>query len=381
MKKENGNYRRLFWYSLAVIAAVSVFLCIILNLSYVKDLVIRFFIALKPIFYALAIVFCVSGTVNVFESFFLRYLSKNKKQRKLSRVLGVVLGYLTFLLVIMALLVIVILPLVRSYPDIQNSIPAYIEGARGWIERTIDKIVFLSGQSERIMEYIDRSLDISYESISTIAPMIVGAANKIISEASNMLLGLIISIYIVCSREYIRKVKKRLTAAFLPEQKVVSFERYMMHVHSYFADFFSGRLLYSLIVGIVFYVVLWVMGVPLYSFISIMTGALVFVPVVGTVSAFGISVFLVFITAYELVGWYILVYVVLMLLGYIFLQKYIMKEKVRVSVTSALISVMIIGGLFGTIGTVMAVPVFLSVKLLFLNFIAKREKMKSSDAE
>ena len=125
------------------------------------------------------------------------------------------------------------------------------------------------------------------------------------------------------------------------------------------------------------------MGIP--TFIAVMIGVLVFIPVVGTVIAFGMSTFFVFIISGEYMLWFIAVFVALLLIGYLVLQKKLIKESVRTTVTSSLVSVLVLFGLFNTIGAILAIPIYLSTKLLFKELLAsieaKRNAVRVSSAE
>ncbi len=375
-KRTNDKMKRMFVYGLAIVAISCAFLCLLLNFSYVKGIVVAFLTALKPVAYALIIVFCVSGIVNMYATLFGRVFSKLKKGSLLTKILSVLLGYLTFLVIIAVLITVVVWTFVETSADILTNVPQYLSNAKGWVRDFLGSVDFLSGQSDKIMNYIDDSLDLSYESIRTYVPSIIAFMNRLISEMSSILLGLIISIYIVCSREYIGRVKNRLVHAFLSDEKAENAHNFTQTVYGYFTDFFSGRLLYSLLLGGAFYVVLYIMGIP--TFIAVMIGVLVFVPVVGTVIAFGLSAFFVFITSSQYVLWFIVVFVALLLIGYLVLQKRIIKENVRTTVTSSLVSVLVLYGLFNTIGAILAIPIYLSGKLLFKNILGVIELKKTN---
>ena len=375
-KRTNSKLNKMFLYGIGIVLVACAFLCLLLNFGYVKSAIFAFLSALKPVVYALIFVFCVSGIVNMYTGFFDRVFAKFTKKELLSKIVSVTLGYLTFVLIIAALLVIVILPLISSYSDIVSKIPDYITSAKDWVRETVSTIPILSRQSDRIMDYINESLNFSYDSIQKYVPVVMEFVNKLLSEASSMLLGLIISIYIICSRGYIEKVKNRLVHAFLSDEKAQKAHNATKTIYGFFTDFFSGRLLYSLVIGIVFYVVLWIMDIPMYSFISIMIGVLVFVPVIGTVLAFGLSAFFVFITSYRLVFWFVAVFTATLLVGYLTLQKYIIKHSVRTTVTASLVSVLVLYGLIGTTGAILAIPVYLSAKLLFKNALDAIEEKK-----
>ncbi len=375
-KRDNEKFNRIFIYALGVIGVACAFLCVLLNFGAVSGFISRLVSAFKPVVYAVIFVFCVGGIVNMYSSFFEKHIAGSEKSALAAKVISVTLGYLTFLLIIAALLIIVFLPLVSSYSDILTRIPEYLTNAKAWVRGAIDSIPILSEQSDKIMEYINESLNFSYDSIQKYAPVFMDIINKLVSEASNMLLGLIISIYIICSGKFIERVKDRLVHAFLSEEKAKKVHSAIVTVYGYFADFFSGRLLYSLIIGIVFYIVLWAMNIPLYSFISIMIGVLVFVPVIGTVLALGLSLFFVFITSYRMSLWFLVLFCVVLLSGYLVLQKYIIKKSVRTTVTASLVSVLVLYGLLGTTGAVLGVPLYLSCKLAAQAIISSLENRR-----
>ena len=378
MKNTNKKLNMMFLYAIGIVALACAFLALLLNFSSVKAFVLALLLAFKPIVYALLFVFCVGGMVNTYYAFFEKRIVRGKRTALCAKVISVVLGYVTFLMIIAALLIIVVLPLINSYSDILNRIPSYLGGAVQWLEQTISSIPILSGQSDKIMEYIGESLDFSYDSIRQYLPVAMDMLNNLLSEMSSILIGLIISIYIICSRAYISKIRERLVGAFLSDDSAERVHLGLVRIYGFFADFFSGRLLYSLIIGIVFYIVLWIMDIPLYSFISIMIGVLVFVPVVGTMLAALISTFFVFITSYNLVLWFFCVFVVILLAGYLVLQRYIVKPSVRTTVTASLISVLVLSGLFGTVGAILAIPVYLSAKMFFGHLLVSLERKRAA---
>ena len=376
-RMHNDDMKRIFLYALGVLFVSVVFLGLVLNFDFFWGLFKTFIVAIKPVVYAVLIVFCVNGTVEFYSRIFSKWNNESKFARTVKKAMSVVLGYLTFILILVAILLIVILPLVNESSSIIESIPGYIQSARGWVQSAVESVSFLEGQSGKIMEYVDNSLNLSYDSISKYAPLAIDALSRILSEASSLLIGFIISIYIVVSKDFIVRIRCRLTSAFLSEEKSHKVQEYTMTVYGYFSNYFSERLLYSVIIGIVFHVILWLMNVPLYSFLSLVIGVLTFIPVVGAIFAVGISVFFVFLTAYEMLIPYVIVCLAVMILGYLFLQKRIIRESVRASVTVSLISVVVMFGFMGIIGAIIAVPVYLSVKLAAREILHSYETAKA----
>ena len=373
---KNEKYTKVFMIALGILAVSILLLAFVLNFDYFKGLLHSFLSACKPVIYALLIVFCVGGIISAYKKLFLKLFKKCKSKETLSKIFSVALGYLTLLVVLAAMLIIVVVPFVSSCAKLVDAAPAYIDSAYKWIGETLKSIPFLEGESDKILEYINGSFTLSYDSITEYAPVIVGAANRIISEASNLLIGFIISIYIVISSDYILRIRHRLVHALLSEEKAKKAHSYTTSVYGFFTKYFSGRVLYAIIVWIVFYLSMWVLGIEFYSVISLIIAALTFVPVVGTVLAFGISVFFVLIASYKMLLPFVLIFIGVMLLGKILLQPRIIHTSVRASLTASTIAVLAMYGLFGTVGAIVAVPVYLSIKLLLEEILSSREAKK-----
>ncbi len=374
---KNEKYTKIFLCALAVLFVSMLFLGFVLNFSFFKGIILAFASACKPVVYAVLIVFFVNGIISFYAKLFARLFVKFKKRDTLCKVFSVVLGYITFIAVIAAMLIIVIVPSVSSCAKLIEKIPEYIVGAKAWIEETVKNIPILAGESEKILEYINGSFSFSYDSITEYAPMVMGAANKILSEASNLLIGFIISIYITVSSEYINRVKNRLVHAFLSEEKSKQVHDYIFSIYGFFAKYFSGRALYAIIMWIVFYILMWALGIEFYSVISLIIAVLTMIPVVGTVIAFSLSIFFVLITSFNTVIPFAIITFVLMILAKTLLQKRIMHKSVRTSLTASLVSVLVMYGLFGTVGALVAVPVYLSIKLVIKGMISAREEKQS----
>ncbi len=374
---KNEKYTKIFMIALGILAVSLLFLGFLLNFDYFKGIFKAFLSACKPIVYAVLVVFCVNGIISTYNALFMKLFKKSKKKEVISKVLSVALGYITLLVIIAAMMVIVIVPFISSCAKLVDAVPEYIAGAKEWIDQTVKSIPFLSAESDKIIEYINNSFSFSYESISEYAPVVMGIANKIISEASNLLIGFIISIYIVVSSDYIDRIKNRLVHVFLSDEDAARVHEYIHAVYGYFTRYFSGRALYAIIVWIVFYVIMWALGIEFYSVISLVIAVLTFAPVVGVVLAFGMSSFFVLIASYTMAIPFVLIFIAVMVLGKVFLQKKIIHDSVRASVTASLISVLALYGLFGTVGALVAVPLYLSVKRLAREILIARDEKKN----
>ncbi len=119
------------------------------------------------------------------------------------------------------------------------------------------------------------------------------------------------------------------------------------------------------------------MKIPFYSVISIVMGALAFVPTVGTILSFSFGFFLCLIFSPAKATWCALLFFLIFLADRFLLQPLVIKPEARSSVLLSLVSVIVMYTLFGVIGALIAVPVALILKRWIAHLIALRTKKKN----
>ena len=271
-----------------------------------------------------------------------------------------------------AVIVIVFVPLAQSIDELEVMIPSAVSSTLGWIESLVNRTELSAEQKKTVIDYVNNLLIFSPTAVQSIITKVVTYATNVLSETFNVIIGFIISIYFIVSMDYLKGLRDRIMNAFLSEERASRIRSGWRFVYRTFSDFITGRLVYSIILGIVLFFVLLIFNIPFYSVISIAMGMVAFVPVLGTVLSCALGACLCLIFKPQLAVWCLLVFFAVFVLLRIFVQPYIVKKHVLASVGLSVFAVIIMFALFNVVGAIFAVPTFLVLKHWCVQLLKKK---------
>lgn len=292
-----------------------------------------------------------------------------KKRNKFVRAVSVTLVYL----VALSILSIIIMYLI---PTIKQSIEEFNTN----LSTNIGKI------EELFMRYgYDISIDIEKEfvnfvtsflqtegSVSSILTGVVSVTTTLL----NIVLGLIISFYILIDKEIISKNIVKFLSAFFNKSKTTGILEFCTYVHDTFDKFIIGKLIDSFIIGVICYVVFYLMNIKYALLFSVIIGITNVIPYFGPFMG-GIPVtILVFLYNPSMtipVGLFILI--IQQIDGSIIGPK-ILGDAIGVRPLSVIFAIIIGGALWGVLGMFIAVPTFVIIADLISKYINKKNKIK-----
>lgn len=371
----NDKYFKILLFAVGCVVITALFLSLLLNFGSVISFFAGAVRVLSPVLYAIVAVLLINPSVHLFnDKVFPRLFRKSRKDRpRLRRALSVVLAYFLFVILFLAVVVIVIVPVAENAEILQTKIPGAIRSTVGWIEKTIDKTEFLAPQKDVIMEHINNSFIFSPSLVQNLIGKVVSYTTTVLSETFNVLIGLIISVYIILSMDSLKELRDKIMAAFLSESSSLEIRHCAREAYRIFSDFFTGRLMYSITIGIAFFYVLYFLKVPFYSVISIAMGIVAFVPVCGTILSYTVGVCLCLLFDPQDAGLCALIFFLLFLLGRLFLQPHLIKKNANASVGLCIVAVLVMYAAFDLVGALIAVPTFIALKRYIIHYIAGKK--------
>ena len=142
-----------------------------------------------------------------------------------------------------------------------------------------------------------------------------------------------------------------------------------------FGKFLSGKILDSIIIGMLAYIILKICNMPYALLISVIIGITniipFFGPFIGAVPSF---IIILFVSPQKALWFLLIVFILQQLDGNIIGPK-ILGDSIGISAFWILFSIMIAGEIMGFVGMVIGVPLFAVIYSLFKDFI--NEKLKS----
>lgn len=364
--EQNPKYNTAALFALIVVAFAGALLSLFVHADAVRAFFAKMAGILAPLLYAAIVMLILMPAVEFFEKKFKVFCVRRgaKKPDKMANRLALVAAYL-LLLVLVLLAVLIIIPQFsvlydtvmtsRDYLTALDSIGAQFDAENG----------FFDGILSKVYNSFKDSLLNSLSEFSALLPKIVDALGSVVSQVSNVLLGVIISIYALADRRRLKAIAKKITVAFVPLSAVSGIERATRELYNNAVWFFSARALNSVILGVAFYFALLVMGLKFHSVLCLIIAVCNFLPVFGVMLGFVLSALIVLLTDTHLAAGFCVVYLIITFCSYMFLRPHITNASVRLPLGTTLVCILVGFFIGGLLGALLAVPVYVTLRTLF----------------
>ncbi|MBR6770013.1 MAG: AI-2E family transporter [Lachnospiraceae bacterium] len=253
--------------------------------------------------------------------------------------------------------------LIVSIRNIAFQFPIYVNNLTLWITKilednpTIEATVMdlLGKYSEVIDNFLNDSL---LPRMNELIRNLSASLFSLLGRLWNLVIGFIISIYILGSKEiFAGQTKKILYALF--EKRVANTILSNVHfTHKTFSGFIIGKVIDSLIIGIICFIGTSLMGTPYATLISVIVGVTNIIPFFGPYLGAIPSALLVLMVSPIQCLYFIIFIIILQQFDGNILGPKILGNSTGLSGFWVIFSITLFGGLFGIAGMVVGVPVF-----------------------
>ncbi|MCI8331490.1 MAG: AI-2E family transporter [Clostridiales bacterium] len=344
---------------------------------------------LSPVIYGIIIAYLLNPIYKfIYRSF--HRIGGRKKREKLRRVLALSFTYIFVFAVIFLFFLIIVPQLVSSYTSLVDLISSYINDASAWVNELMNSGEFSSNllgklfsgfSMKEITEAVQKIISNSYSAVTTLTPYVVSFVSSFVTVAMNWVIGLIISVYLLFSKETLcAQVSKTVNAVLKPEKanSLIEFARY---VDNTFGKFLVGKIFDSLIIGILTFVVMTLVRVPYSALIAVVVGVTNIIPFFGPFIGAIPSVFIVLIADPIMAIWVLVIIIVIQQLDGNIIGPKIIGNTVGLGSLWIVVSIIVFGKLYGVIGMIIAVPLFSILYKLLKDWVEKRLKQKGMPVE
>ncbi len=388
MRRFRWDKKYLYWGVTAflVIAASIVFYMIVNHLAWLGNTLHHFGTIISPFIWGLVIAYLLYPLMRIYQrGVFLplwRFLlKKNKKSDvllpKLSRGFAVFLSILSLLIVLTGLVWMVAPQMYSSIETIIVNSGEYIDRADEWISR-----FFMNNpQMEATLSGMigDVSNGLVTWATNNLLPQFKGLLTNVTSGVFsfakgiyNILIGMIVSIYVLYSREtFSAHCKKILYAVFSLEaaKKILNAIHFTNDV---FQSYISGKILDSVIIGLMCYIGCALLGLEYPVLVSFIVGITNIIPFFGPFIG-AVPSALIILTASPM---HALVFVIFIIILQQFdgniLGPKILGSSIGINGFWVLFSILVGAGLFSFGGMLLGVPVFVVLYTFFKNLTNRK---------
>lgn len=322
--------------------------------------------ALQPVIIGLVIAYLLNPVMKFLEGYLLKLLKPRMKSerraKKLSRGIAIV-GALLVLVGIFVILIASIVPsIVASVESMVTSLPTEVNNLIDWINHLAEGDSKLADVAEQILvrgsDYLENFMqkELLPQAQTYITSITSGVIN-VVKFLLNILIGLIISIYVMASKEtFAGQAKKIIYAVFKPVRANVIVET-VRKSNEIFGGFISGKILDSAIIGVIAYVVLSIMKMPDTVLVAVIIGVTNVIPFFGPFIG-AIPSFLIIVLQNPIQGLYFLIFVIILqqVDGNIIGPK-ILGDSTGLSSFWVVFAILLFGGMWGFFGMLLGVPI------------------------
>lgn len=194
--------------------------------------------------------------------------------------------------------------------------------------------------------------------LSTLVKQVSMSLLAFIKVLWDLVIGFIVSIYILGSKETFTAQGKKILYALLEEKRANGFIEDMRFVNTTFGRYISGKLLDSLMVGIICYMGMKMMDLPYAELISVIVGITNIIPYFGPyIGAIPSTILILMVDPKQALYFVIFILILQQIDGNI-LEPKILGDSTGLSGFWVIFSITIFGGLFGVLGMILGVPLF-----------------------
>lgn len=343
------------------IALSVLFFFLVYQFSALKSFTGQIFSILAPFLYGSVIAYLLKPVCNSYEDFFRRHLPA--KQKKAAAGLAVAASLLSGLLLLALLLLLILPQLLNSILQLATTLPGEIKNFLIWISQYLKNSPELLKTIEQAYQSISLELETWIQtsllpSITSLMGSMGLMALRTVKMLFNLVIGFIVAIYLLSSRKIFARQSKMVLYSIFPRNWSDKIYEEILFADKMFGGFIVGKLIDSLIIGVLCYLCLTPFHVNNTLLISVIIGVTNVVPFFGPFIGAIPSALLILIEQPSQTIWFILFIFVLQQFDGNILGPKILGDNTGLSSIWVLFAILLFGGLWGFVGMVIAVPLF-----------------------
>lgn len=290
----------------------------------------------------------------------------NWKKRRQMRGIAVLCTMVIFILIVFLLIKIIIPQLISSIREIINNLPMYIKNIDDYsnllLENNPDLNEFIDSQLTSyyatLSSFVTQNIKPFLPEVGTIVKVASRSVFSVIGVIFDFVVGLIVAVYVLNSKERFTTRGKKMAYAFFKEDFANELVGGFRFVHNTFESFIGGKLIDSIIIGVICYFGCLILGINYPVLISVIVGVTNIIPFFGPyIGGIAGALLLVLINPIKALIFLIFVILLQQFDGNI-LGPRILGGSTGLSSFWVIFAITFFGGLWGIVGWLIGVPVF-----------------------
>lgn len=307
---------------------------------------------------------------------------RNQKALVVSKAISTVITMIVLIGIVAGFIALVIPNLIDTLTYIVKNLPSTAASVTNWMETHIENNPTFLGFATDIIgntrdavtnwaetEFLPNAGSI----MSNISAGILGLFKFLL----NFLIGLILCIYFLNSKELFKSQLKQMILATFSKERAEAIFELGRRADFTFGGFINGKIIDSFIIGVLCYILMLILNLPYAVLISVIVGVTNIIPFFGPfIGAIPSALLILLVNPIQALYFVAMILVLQQVDGNIIGPK-ILGNTTGLASLWVMFAIIVFGGLFGFIGMVIGVPIFALVYTYLTRFFQNRLKKKN----
>lgn len=341
---------------------------------------------LMPIIYGAVLAYLMLPIYNKTRSYTNQKLGKAVKDPsiadRIAKGIATLVSLIVLVVIVAGLFRMIIPEIYKSILRLQESIGEYINNLTMWMNK-----LFEDNQDfeQFVMPYYEQGVaEFQKWLTEKLVPnmsMIIGQLStgllSVVTVVKNILIGVIVMVYFLNIKDTLSAQSKKIVYSILKLKDANRLVSEVRFAHGIFGGFITGKLLDSLIIGIMCFFAMQFMGMPYVLLISVIIGVTNVIPFFGPFIGAVPSAFLILMISPMKCLYFLIFILVLQQFDGNILGPKILGDSTGLPSFWVLFSILLFGGLLGFVGMIIGVPAFAVIYRLVSVYVSNNLKKKN----
>lgn len=376
------RYLTTSFYAFLVVIVSALCILAVTNYTTVLNIIKNLLSTLTPFIWGGCLAYILNPVLKTCERI-LNAIFKDRLSRRARRTIGMLLTYI-FAIALLAVLLQIILPQIidsikNLIPQITawiNTLPVILNDLATRYQLDINQLT-QTQTITMIWNNIQTTITGFISDLTTLIPQLFQLTTSLVGSLLNVLIGIILSVYLLASKELFYAHAKKLGYALFPKRVMDKLLEITHTSNNIFTGFIVGKIVDSTIIGILCFIVMALFNWPYAMLISVIVGVTNVIPYFGPfIGAIPSILLLLIIDPRTAVMFGIFILILQQLDGNIIGPK-ILGDSTGLSAFWVVFSITLFSAIMGPIGMLIGVPTFAVIYSLIRDFAEWRLKTKN----
>ena len=335
---------------------------------------------LMPIIYGLVIAYLLNPLLKFFEHTCFKRIHSDEKYSKLRRALSITCMVIVVLVMFTGFFWLLIPQLVTSISSLVERIPNYFDTAKSYVDNFFANNTFLHEwfgiDVNQLFTYLENALQQYLPMLSNVLEGATTAATGVVTTLMYLLVGFVIAIYVLYSKERFGAQSKKVMFALFPRNFTLKSIDILSQTDQMFSGYIFGKVVEALCVAVLCFLGCTLLQIPYALIVSVIMFVFNLIPYFGPlIGAIPCTLLILLVDPLKAL-WFVILIAVLQQFDGNVIGPVILGNQTGLPSFWIIFSIFLFGGLFGFMGMLIGVPTFAVLYSLLRALVEKKLKAK-----